>query len=124
MPIAVAVEGDTQIETSTAKHPADINQTGSWILISSNVVTGQNISVGGSKVELSATASWQYVGGTAGIPPVPVGPFPDNASLQAGPTKLTDADQGILIDGDEVTGPTDDKNKIIVTASQQILKTD
>ena len=122
MPIAVAVEGDTQEETSTAKLPADSNQTGSWALVKLTVVPGTKVSVEGKKVELSATASWLYSGGTSGQPSVPVPPIPDSASLQAGATKLTDVGQGILIDGDEVTGKADSGNKI--TASQTLLKTD
>ena len=38
MPKPVAVDGDTQVETSTAKFQADSNQTGSWQLVTSNVV--------------------------------------------------------------------------------------
>ena len=127
MPTAIAIEGDTQAETSTAKLSADSNQTGSWSLINFTVVTGTKVSAGNKKVELSATASWEYKGGSTGSPPAPVvtlAPVIDNASLQAGSTKLTDADQGILVDGDEATGSIDSGNKITVSASQNILKTD
>jgi hypothetical protein len=88
------------------------------------VVPGTKVSVKGKKVELSATASWLYSGGTSGSPPVPVPPVPDSASLQAGATKLTDAGQGILVDGDEAAGSIDSGNKITVSASQTLLKTD
>ncbi len=124
MPTAVAIEGDTQAQTSTAKLPADSHQTGSWSLVNFTVVTGKKVSAENKKVELSAVASWIYSGGTAGSPPAPVPPVNDSASLQAGSTKLTDAGQGILIDGDEATGSVDSGNKITVSASQNILKTD
>ncbi len=124
MPTPVAVDGDTQVETSTAKAQADANQSGSWQLLMSNVVTGTKLSVDGKFVELSATASWIYSGGSAGSPPAPVGPFSDSATLMAGSTKLTDGGQGILIDGDEATGAFDSENKITVSASQSILSTD
>ncbi len=124
MPTAVAVEGDTQVETSTAKLQADTNQTGSWSLVTSSVVAGTKVSVKGKKVELSATASWVYSGGTTGSPPATVPPVNDSASLQAGSTKLTDVGNGILLDGDEATGAVDSGNKITVSASQTIVKTD
>ena len=124
MPKPVAVDGDTQVETSTAKVQADSNQTGSWQLVTSSVVQGKKLSVEGKLVELSATAAWQYVGGTTGSPPVPVPPMPDSATLMAGSTKLTDGGQGILVDGDEATGSLDSGNKITVSASQNMLSTD
>jgi hypothetical protein len=120
---AVAVAGDTQFETSTAKLQADTNQTGSWqpdpdpgALV---VTTGETISVNGKKVELSAVMTWTYIGGAAGTSTMP--PVPDTARLIAGPTKLTDANQHVLVEGDEAT--TVNGNKIIVTKSQEILKT-
>lgn len=122
----VAVNGDTQVKTSTAKLPADSNQTGSWQLVTSNVIKGRKISVGGKIVELSATAAWQYVGGTVGSPPagpIPLPPIPDSAILKGGTTKLKDGGQGILVDGDEAPGSVDGKNKITVSASQTILST-
>ncbi len=123
----VAFDGDTQVETSTAKSQADANQTGSWRLVTSSVVTGQKLSVRGKMVELSATAAWQYVGGTTGSPPsgpVPIAPIPDSAILEAGSSKLTDGGRGILVDGDKATGSVDSGNKITVSTSQEILSTD
>jgi hypothetical protein len=123
----VAVDGDTQVETSTAKIQADLNQTGSWQLIASHVTTGQKLSVHGKMVELSATAVWQYVGGTAGSPPsapVPIIVPTDSATLNAGSTKLTDGGRGILLDNDQATGSVDRGNRIRVSASQHILSTD
>jgi hypothetical protein len=118
---AVAVEGDTQVETSTAKLPADTGGSGSWQPGTLAVTTGETISVNGKKVELSAVMTWTYTGGTtangSSIPPVP----PDTATLTASPTKLTDANQHVLVEGDEAT--TVNGNKIIVTKSQEILKT-
>ncbi len=127
MPKPVAVDGDTQVETSTAKFQADSNQTGSWQLVTSNVVQGKKVSVKGKLVEQSAMAAWQYVGGTTGSPPagpVPLPPIPDSATLMAGATTLTDGGQGILVDGEEATGAVDSGNKITVAASQSILSTD
>jgi hypothetical protein len=124
MPKPVAVDGDAQVETSTAKVQADSNQTGSWQLVTSSVVQGQKLSVSGKRVELSASAAWQYIGGTTGSPAVPLPPIPDSATLMAGSTKLTDGGQGILVDGDEATGAVDSGNKITVSASQSILSTD
>jgi hypothetical protein len=124
---AVAVEGDTKVETSTAKHPADINKTGSWSLMSSSVIAGTKVSFNGKKVEISAIATWSYVGGTVPAPPAPptpLAPIPDSASLSASSTKLTDAGKGILVDGDEEKGKVDSGNKITVSASQSALKTD
>ena len=119
----VAVDGDTQVKTSTAKLPADSNQTGSWQLVTSNVMTGTKCSVKGKRVELSATAAWQYVGGTVGSPPIPIPPIPDSAILKAGTTQLKDGGRGILVDGDEAAGSVDGGNKITVSASQKILST-
>ena len=124
MPKPVAVDGDTTIETSTAKLAGDSNQTGQWQLMSSNIQKGQKLSVEGKLVELSAQATWSYVGGTSGPTSVPVPPVPDTAMLMAGPTKLKDGGKGILVDGDEATGAVDSGNKITVSASQQKLSTD
>lgn len=124
MPTPVAVDGDTQVETSTAHVPADSNQTGAWQLVTFTVVKGQKLSVNGKLVELSAQAAWTYVGGTTGAPSVPVPPMPDSASLRPGSTKLTDGGHSILVDGDEATGAVDSGNKIAVSASQQKLATD
>ena len=123
MPKPVAVEGDTAVETSTAKLQADTNQTGSWQLLVSIVLTGPKVSVGGKAVEISASASWMYVGGTAGSPPVPV-MAADQAQLMGTSKVLTDSGNAILLDGDEATGMLDSGNKIAVAASQQILSTD
>lgn len=126
MPKPVAVEGDTQFETSSAKHGADTNQSGQWGLVSSSVTAGTKIKVDGKLVELGASASWSYAGGTAtaGTSAVPVGPFPDQATLTAVATKLKDNGKDILLDGDEATGALDSGNKILVSASQSKLKTD
>jgi len=120
---AVAVAGDTQFETSTAKLPEDTDQKGSWqpdpdALV---VTPGQTISVNGKNVELSAVMTWTYIGGTASN--APIGLFQDKAELKAGPTKLTDANQHVLVEGDEAKGERDPGNKIIVKTSQDILKT-
>ncbi len=123
MPKPVAVNGDTKVETSTAKHQADTNQTGSWQLIKFTVLKGGKVCVQDKLVEQSATAAWQYIGGSTSSPPVPVGPFPDNAALNPGATVLTDGKQGILVDGDQATGAVDGGNKITVAASQKILST-
>ncbi len=123
MPKLVAVEGDTVVETSTAKLQADTNQTGSWQLLMSTVLTGSKVSAGGKLVEISAMAQWMYVGGTAGSPPVPV-MASDQAQLRGTSTVLTDSGDAILLDGDEATGMLDSGNKIAVAASQQILSTD
>jgi hypothetical protein len=121
---AVAVDGDTQVVTSTAKHPEDSNNTGFWEPGELVVTTGESISVNGKNVELSAVMTWEYEGGTEGTNPViSVGPFSDKAELIAGPTKLTDANQHVLVEGDEATGKIDSGNKIIVTKSQDLLKT-
>jgi hypothetical protein len=124
VPKPVAVEGDTQAETSTQKLKADSNQTGSWQLIKLEVMTGMKVSAGGKKVEVTAMASWMYAGGTTGSPPVPVPPVPDMAQLQGSSTILTDSGMAILLDGDEAAGSVDGDNKIVVTASQKILHTD
>ncbi len=126
MPTAVAIEGDTKAEVSKAKHSSDTNQSGAWQLVVLTVVKGTKVSVGNKMVELSATASWTYVGGTVPSPggPVPVPPIPDSAALNANPTKLKDAGQNILLDGDEIAGSVDGGNKIVVTSSQTKLSTD
>jgi hypothetical protein len=125
----VAVDGDTQFKTSTNNHPSDINKTGAWSLVTSNATKGQRVSVNGKFVELVATASWTYTGGTTQPPPpattpVPVGPFPDSAILNAGNTVLEDSGSHILVDGDKASGTTDGDNQIVVSASQQKLQTD
>jgi len=124
VPKPVAVEGDTTVETSTKKLQADSNQTGSWQLVTSQVLTGMKVGVSGKKVEVMATAAWIYAGGTAGSPPVPVPPVPDMATLEGSSTVLTDSGQAILLDGDEIAGKVDADNKIVVAASQKILSTD
>jgi hypothetical protein len=119
---SVAVDGDTQFETSTAKLPADTDQKGFWQPVGEPVVTlGETISVKDKKVELSAEMTWTYIGGAASN--TPIGPFQDTATLTAGPTKLTDANRNVLVEGDEATGTMDPGNKIIVKTSQDILKT-
>ncbi len=124
MPKPVAVEGDTVAETSTQKLKADSNQTGSWQLVTCEVVTGMKVAADGKKVEVMAMASWIYAGGTTGTPPVPLPPVPDMAQLQGTSTVLTDSGMAILLDGDEAAGAVDGDNKIVVTASQTILHTD
>jgi len=120
---AVAVAGDTQFETSAAKLPADAGQSGSWQPGELLVTSGQTVSVNRKKVELSASMTWTYVDGltAAGSPlsPAPV----DTATLTAGPTRLTDSRQHVLVEGDEQSGTVDVGNKIIVSKSQDILKT-
>jgi hypothetical protein len=127
MPTPVAIDGDTKAETSTAKHSSDTNKTGAWQLVKLTVIKGTKVSVGNNMVEVSATASWTYTGGTAGAPPsgpVAVPPIPDSAVLKANPTKLQDAGKNILLDGDEIAGAVDGGNKIVVTSSQTKLSTD
>jgi hypothetical protein len=124
VPKPVAVEGDTQAETSTQKLKADSNQTGSWQLVTCEVVPGMKVSAGGKKVEVMAVAAWMYAGGTTGTPPVPLPPVPDMAQLEGSSTVLTDSGMAILLDGDEMAGSVDGDNKIVVTASQKILNTD
>ncbi|HFE47536.1 MAG TPA: hypothetical protein ENJ18_18955 [Nannocystis exedens] len=126
MPKPVAVEGDTAVETSTAKLQADTNQTGSWqLLMSNNVLRGAKVSVGGKAVEISAEATWMYVGGTAGTPPVPVPVVAsDQAQIRGTSTVLTDSGDPILLDGDQATGMLDSGDKISVVTSQEILSTD
>ncbi|MEZ4453514.1 MAG: hypothetical protein R3B09_28900 [Nannocystaceae bacterium] len=124
MPKPVAVEGDTQIETSKRKLPADTNQSGSWQLVTSRVITGQKISVGGKKVEIAAVAAWIYSGGSSGSPPVTLPPIPDTADLQGSTQVLQDLGQGILCDGDEACGKVESGNKITVSASQSIITAD
>jgi len=119
---AVAVEGDTQVVTSTAKHPGDVGQSGSWTESALQVTVGETISVAGKKVELSAQMIWIYAGGTvANGSPMP--PVTDTATLTAGSTKLKDMNHDLLVDGDEVAGTVDSSNKILVTTSQGVLKT-
>jgi hypothetical protein len=128
MPTAVILDGNQKIEASSAKHKADVDQKGSWSVDGEpTLTTGTKVSVGGKKVLLEVAAKWKYTGGSVTAPNgvvTPVGPFPDQATLKAGATKLTDAGQGILIDGDEAAGSMDSGNKITVSASQALLKTD
>lgn len=122
----VAVDGDTQAKTSQKKHPADTNSTGQWSLTQSSVTKGSKVSVNAKLVELGATASWTYAGGTVPGPSgsVAVGPFSDSATLNASPTDLKDEGRSILVDGDQATGSVDSDNKIVATASQSKLRTD
>lgn len=119
---AVAIEGDTQEVTSTAKHPADTDSKGSWSPGTLVVTRGEKVTVNGKKVELKAEMTWTYNGGSANN--IQLAPAPtDSATLVANPTNLTDLNQHILVDGDEAIGSVDAGNKIIVTTSQEILKT-
>jgi hypothetical protein len=119
----VAVDGDTQVQTSGVQHSTDGNKTGKWQLVTSQVTKGSKCSVGGKLVEIAATAAWSYVGGTTGSPPVAVPPIPDSATLSAGNTLLKDNHRGILVDGDRAAGSVESGNEIVATASQQKLKT-
>ncbi|TMQ07441.1 MAG: hypothetical protein E6J90_05275 [Deltaproteobacteria bacterium] len=123
MPKPVAVDGDTQVKTSSKKHSSDTNSAGKWQLVSSSVTQGSKLSVAAKLVEIGATASWSYVGGTAGSPPVAVGPFSDSATLTASTTRLKDKGKDLLVDGDQASGSVDADNKIVVTASQSKLRT-
>jgi len=118
----IAVDGDTQIETSSSKHPLDANHSGQWKKVTFTVTKGDKVSVNGKLVELGATASWTYVGGANGN--TQVGPFSDSATLTASTTKLKDKSRDVLVDGDQATGSVDSNNKIVVSASQQKLTTD
>lgn len=118
---AVAVEGDTQAVTSTSKLSADTAQSGSWQAGTLEVTTGTKLTAAGKKVELSAVMTWTYQGGTAGTSPMP--PVSDSATLTAGPTKLTEGGQSVLVEGDEALGTMDPGNKITVSKSQDFLKT-
>jgi hypothetical protein len=117
----VAVDGDTQFKTSSKHISADTDNAGSWSLVNSNVTKGTKVSVGGKFVEIMATATWSYTGGTASGNPVP--PVPDSATLSPGPTILEDSGSHILVDGDKATGTADSDNQIVVSASQQKLET-
>jgi len=119
----VAVDGMTAITTSSAKHPLDLCQTGSWQQMSFAVIKGTKVSVDGKKVEVSATASWSYIGGTAPVGScAPVGPFPDSAALSGSTTKLKDNGTSIMRKGDKATGTVDTGNYIEVDAGQTKLK--
>ena len=123
MSTPVAVDGDTQFETSSATLAADTDGTGAWHLTSSSVTLGATLSVNGKPVEIAATASWTYVGGAAGgtaLVPQPT----DSATLTAAATRLKDNDDNLLLDGDQATGAVDANNRIVVAASQNVLRTD
>lgn len=122
MPTPVAVDGDTKFETSTANVEADTDNAGSWSLTSSSVTLAQTLSVTNKLVELHATATWTYSNGSAGG--TPITPIVDSATLNADPTLLTDNGSHILVDENEAAGSVDSGNKIVVSASQSILKTD
>ena len=117
----VAVDGDTKPVTSTLHVAADTDMTGSWTLKDHSVTKGTKVSAKGKFVELMATASWTYEGGSASGNPIP--PVSDSATLSAGPTILEDNGSHILVDGDQASGSTDVKNRIVVSASQQKLQT-
>jgi len=108
-----------QFETSGQKHAADTNQTGQWTLFSSNVTLGSAVSIKGEAVALAAKAKWQYIGGSAGN--TAVGPFSDQAALEARSTKLTDRDRRVLLHGDEAKGTIDSSNTIVVSCSDQSI---
>ena len=124
MPTLVAVEGDIQFETSSAKHPSDTNSAGSWSLTDSSETLGTTLSVESKKVVIEASASWTYSGGTAGSPASPVGPFSDSATLTPGITVVKDNGSNIVLDGNEQAGSQDSGNKIVAVASHSLLKTD
>jgi hypothetical protein len=118
---AVAVQGDTTLETSGETLEADSDGTGSWKLASSDVVVGRTLTCEGRHVELRASATWSYVGGASGG--TPLVPVPDAADLPPARTLLTDNGDHILVDGDEAVGSVDAANRIVVSSSQSRLRT-
>ncbi|HEX7837650.1 MAG TPA: hypothetical protein VF469_09320 [Kofleriaceae bacterium] len=124
MPKPVAVDGDTQVKTSSKTHDTDTNKSGQWTLVTSSVTRGNKVSVNAKLVEIGATASWSYIGGSTGSPSVTVPPISDSATLKANPTLLKDQGRDILVNGDQASGSVDSDNKIVVTTSQNKLRTD
>ena len=119
----VAVDGDTQVKTSTKHIAADKDNAGSWSLVTSNVTKGTKVSENGKFVELMAIAAWIYKGGRAGGNPLVPLTVPDSATLNAGNTVLEDNGSHILVDGDKASGTVDGDNQIVVSVTQQKLQT-
>ncbi len=123
MATPVAIKGDTQAKTSSAKDAKDTSQSGAWGSTFINVTSGKKCKVNGKPVELEATAGWIYKGGIVkGPPDAPIPPFSDDASLKAGSSKLKDGGKNILVDGNKAQGKIDPANQIGVWSSQSKLK--
>ncbi|GLS27365.1 hypothetical protein [Marinibactrum halimedae] len=118
----VAIEGDVEIITSSAKHVEDKNATGSWIQGVLKEEKGKRISVNGKMVLVKAAMEWTYVGGTVGNPPSPIEVEKETARLMPGKTQLSDSQESVLVEGDEVT--TKHGHKIRANPSQTLLTTD
>jgi hypothetical protein len=113
----------TKVYTSSAKLPADTQQTGSWQNQTFVVTKGTKLSVDSKLVEILAAATWLYIGGQS-APGVPLPPVPDSATLNPSNTILTDNSSNILRLGDKATGSVDSGNYIEVENGQTKLRSD
>lgn len=121
--IAVALDGDTRAEASPRTTPGtspDAQKwSGKWTVTDLQVTQGDYVR-SGRAVELTATATFTYVGtDNAGFGHT----VTETVSLEAKPTVLTDRGRSVLLDGDEVSGEIDDGNRVRVQTREARLRT-
>lgn len=117
---------DIKAIESNQKHPADINQTGSWQLVGTLTLEKAEhlITENGSAIH-SAIATFSYIRGST---PSPTGPVPlppilaPPLQLKAQTTKLMSGGRSVLVEGDQAQDSFG--NKLEVSQTSNRVKTD
>lgn len=111
---------DVKATASSQKHPADLNQTGSWQVVGMPIKEPTlNLKTENGAAIHSATATFSYMGGsTPGTPPVPLPPIPSSVQLQAQNTALTDSGKSVLVAGDTAQDAFGNKLEVSDTSSK------
>ena len=98
----VAVEGDVTAETGTKAFEADTDNVGSWSAGPVIDTSYSHLKINGTPVIYKSECLFTYAGGTtsASGSPVPVPPFMETVTLEAGATVLQSGNDQVLVDGD------------------------
>lgn len=111
---------DIEATASSQKHPADMNQTGSWQVMGVPIKEPTlNLKTENGAAIHSATTTFSYIGGsTPGTPPVPLPPIPSSVQLKAKNTALTDSGKSVLVAGDTAQDAFGNKLEVSDTSSK------
>ena len=110
---------DVKATASSQKHPADLNQSGSWQVVGMPIKEPTlNLKTENGAAIHSATATFSYMGGSTGTPPVPLLPIPSSVQLQAQNTALTGSGKSVLVAGDTAQDAFGNKLEVSSTSSK------
>lgn len=114
---AVKVEA----EASSKKLPADVNQTGCWILTATpTTVPIQSVTSDKGPLLQSATAMFAYVGGSTPSGPLPI--VTSSVELAANKSSFTVNDEYVLLEDDNSQDGFGNRLKVSECSSKMGLK--